>query len=71
MNKLRMYCAIRKSAASMAVLKLVVGPIIGVIWTTRVMNKSGLIDPEDKMLQFIMIFTAGGLAFDTYPDNDG
>lgn len=49
-----------KSAVSMAVLKLVVGPVLGVIWTKHVMNRSGLINPDDKMLQFILIFTAGG-----------
>ncbi|KAA8910795.1 auxin efflux carrier [Sphaerosporella brunnea] len=48
-----------KSAASMAFLKLVVGPIIGIVWTKKVMLQTGLMDPNDKMLQFMMIMCAG------------
>ncbi|CCX04587.1 Similar to Protein ECM3; acc. no. Q99252 [Pyronema omphalodes CBS 100304] len=48
-----------KSALGMAVLKLVVGPIIGLVWTTQVMTRTGLIDPNDKMLLFVMIMSAG------------
>lgn len=44
----------------MSVLKLVVSPIIGVVWTTQLMAHTSLIDPDDKMLQFVMILSSGG-----------
>ncbi|RPA80635.1 auxin efflux carrier [Ascobolus immersus RN42] len=43
----------------MSVLKLVVGPIIGVVWTTQMTKHTSLIDPDDKMLQFVMILSSG------------
>jgi hypothetical protein len=44
----------------MSVLKLVACPIIGVVWTTQMTKHTSLIDPNDKMLQFVMILSSGG-----------
>ncbi|KAI5785871.1 auxin efflux carrier [Geopyxis carbonaria] len=47
-----------KSVLAMAILKLVIGPIIGIAWTKMIV-RTGLIDPDDRMLQFVMIICAG------------
>ncbi|KAH8150835.1 uncharacterized protein LAJ45_05016 [Morchella importuna] len=44
-----------KSAVLMAVLKLIVGPIIGIAWTTGLTRQTSWISTEDKMLQLVLI----------------
>ncbi|KAH0606628.1 uncharacterized protein H6S33_003462 [Morchella sextelata] len=44
-----------KSAVLMAVLKLIVGPIIGIAWTTGLTRQTSWISKEDKILQLVLI----------------
>ncbi|KAF8474234.1 auxin efflux carrier [Kalaharituber pfeilii] len=48
-----------KSIVAMAVLKLVVGPIIGMVWTTQLAKHTSFIAADDKILRFVMIMTSG------------
>ncbi|KAI9741757.1 MAG: hypothetical protein M1834_000143 [Cirrosporium novae-zelandiae] len=47
------------STLSMSILKLIIGAIIGLVWTTQVATKTGLLDKSNLMLQFVMIISAG------------
>jgi hypothetical protein len=51
-------------------LLTVEGPIIGLVWTTKVMSHTGLMDPDDKMLKFMMIMSAGGMHSTTQHRSD-
>ncbi|RPB04442.1 hypothetical protein L873DRAFT_1758966 [Choiromyces venosus 120613-1] len=48
-----------KAAVLMALLKLVLGPIIGIAWTTQLKKRTNWIDPNDKILEFVMIISSG------------
>ncbi|KAG0138187.1 hypothetical protein HOY82DRAFT_596959 [Tuber indicum] len=48
-----------KAALLMALLKLVLGPIIGIAWTTQLKKRTNWIDPNDKILEFVMIISSG------------
>ncbi|KAI5807603.1 hypothetical protein DFH27DRAFT_546979 [Peziza echinospora] len=48
-----------KSVVAMACLKLVVGPIIGMVWTTQLTQHTSMINESDKMLRFVMIMASG------------
>ncbi|KAG0636778.1 hypothetical protein HOY80DRAFT_1053505 [Tuber brumale] len=48
-----------KAAVLMALLKLVLGPIIGISWTTQLKKRTNWIDPNDKILEFVMIISSG------------
>jgi uncharacterized YccA/Bax inhibitor family protein len=45
----------------MALLKLAVLPVIGVLWTQLLTYHSPLVNEDQKMLRFIMIFLSGGI----------
>jgi auxin efflux carrier family protein len=47
----------------MAMLKLAVLPIIGVLWTQLLTYHSNLVSPDQTMLRFVMILLSGGLSF--------
>jgi hypothetical protein len=44
----------------MALLKLAVLPVIGVLWTQLLTYHSPLVNEDQKMLRFVMIFLSGG-----------
>lgn len=44
----------------MAVLKLAVMPVIGVLWTQLLTYHSPLVDPDQTMLRFVMMLLSGG-----------
>ena len=44
----------------MALLKLAVLPVIGVLWTQLVTYHSSLVNPDQAMLRFVMILLSGG-----------
>jgi len=50
----------RGSIALMALLKLAVLPVIGVLWTQLLTYHSPLVNEDQKMLRFVMIFLSGG-----------
>ena len=45
----------------MALLKLAVLPVIGVLWTQLLTYHSPLVNEDQKMLRFVMIFLSGGM----------
>lgn len=47
-----------KSIIVMAIFKLVISPIIGMVWTTQLAKHTSLIRTENKILQFVMIMTS-------------
>jgi len=47
----------------MALLKLAVLPVIGVLWTQLLTYHSPLVNPEQTMLRFVMILLSGGFAW--------
>lgn len=49
----------RGSIALMALLKLAVLPVIGVLWTQLLTYHSPLVNEDQKMLRFVMIFLSG------------
>ena len=50
----------RGSIILMAILKLAVLPVIGVLWTQFLTYHTPLVNPENIMLRFIMILLSGG-----------
>jgi hypothetical protein len=52
----------RGSIALMALLKLAVLPVIGVLWTQLLTYHSPLVNADQTMLRFVMILLSGGLA---------
>lgn len=44
----------------MALLKLAVLPVIGVLWTQLLTYHSPLVNPDQKLLRFVMILLSGG-----------
>lgn len=51
---------VRGSIALMALLKLAVLPVIGVLWTQLLTYHSPLVNEDQRMLRFVMIFLSGG-----------
>lgn len=49
------------SVATMSALKLVVSPIIGIAWTKYLAANTPFITAENKMLQLVMVISAGGM----------
>ena len=50
----------RRSIILMAILKLAVLPVIGVLWTQLLTYHTPLVHPENIILRFIMILLSGG-----------
>ena len=46
----------------MALLKLAVLPVIGVLWTQLLTYHSPLVNPDQTMLRFVMILLSGGIS---------
>jgi len=46
----------------MAMLKLAVLPVIGVLWTQLLTYHSNLVSPDQTMLRFVMILLSGGIS---------
>jgi auxin efflux carrier family protein len=46
----------------MALLKLTVLPVIGVLWTQLLTYHSPLVNPDQTMLRFVMILLSGGIS---------
>jgi hypothetical protein len=44
----------------MAILKLAVLPVIGVLWTQLLTFHTPLVNPDKPMLRFVMILLSGG-----------
>lgn len=55
------------SIFSMSTLKLIVSPIIGIAWTQFLVRSTPFISEDDKMLQLVMIVSAGGKGLYSYP----
>ena len=51
----------RGSIALMALLKLAVLPVIGVLWTQLLTYHSPLVKENQTMLRFVMILLSGGI----------
>ncbi|KAL0632872.1 Protein M3 [Maublancomyces gigas] len=56
-----------KAAVMMAGLKLVVGPIIGIAWTTGLTKETSWIPETDKILQLVMILGSAGMCIRPSP----
>ena len=68
-NKYREMINGRGSIALMALLKLAVLPVIGVLWTQLLTYHSPLVNEDQKMLRFVMIFLSGGIPPIPSPSN--